>query len=412
MFSRILTFMPTGLIKCFSAIVGILFSYFIAKEFSLSEAGFIFSLIATSSFISVVLLAGIDISIVRIVGANADLALAAMLKSLLWILFLCGVFALVVAIFRNSIEAFFYQFGHIYINVALILITAFGAIGVVASVLNGLKLHVYSIILSGLLVPLISIIFLFTLEFENSSEFIYLYCVTVTVVAVLSGINMLILCAKRRQNSLSLKAIMLPSIHLFHVVFFSQFFLWGGIIITSVFLGPQEAALYSVSNRVASGITMILGVVSMVNAPRISRYYKEGELSLLNQLVSESFKVILLPSVFLTGFLIWFSSAILGLLGTEYLAAKTVFNILIVGAFLSVISGQCGTVLNMAGHQVITGRISLASGSFTLVMACVSAEKIGIVGIALSMSLGVLVHQCFLVYFMKKKLGFYPFFNG
>jgi len=173
----------------------------------------------------------------------------------------------------------------------------------------------------------------------------------------------------------------------------------------------DDVAIFSVANRLSMVISLVLLVVNIIISPKIAPLYESNRLDRLSVLVKKC--SLLLFILCLPTFLIicFFPSDILGLISPIYTDYGTVLIVLCIGQFLNSISGSVGLVLNLCGHQRVATYVSILSFLLLLSFSLILVPMYSVIGAAIALSISISIQNVILVFLVKYKLGFYPFFS-
>ena len=175
-------------------------------------------------------------------------------------------------------------------------------------------------------------------------------------------------------------------------------------IITIGFLiqDPSSVALYKAASLIPFSLLFIPAGVMKTDLVKITQNYKNK--AFLKNYVSNYMKIFLMISIVTFIILYFLSSFIMGLFGTEYIAAQNlipVFGIGLVGAFL--FRNPFGNIITCVGWAKTNTVISIITLALDIVLNIILVEEYGIIGAAYSTTLllwiaGVASYIAFLKY--------------
>ena len=183
---------------------------------------------------------------------------------------------------------------------------------------------------------------------------------------------------------------------------------WSGILIAGAMLPAEDVALLTAAQRTAMLTSFVLMVVNMVVAPRYARLWKEGDIVRIRYLAKWSTRgmiVMVLPIVAVI--MIW-PEKIMSLFGDGFEKASLLLVIMMVGQFVNVASGTVGYLLHMTGHEREVKYAMIFSGIFTLMLTAALIHLYESVGAAIAVSIGIVLLNMTMLYFVKQRLNFYP----
>lgn len=188
----------------------------------------------------------------------------------------------------------------------------------------------------------------------------------------------------------------------------SAVFPWAAVFFLSKLSTSHYVGLYAVADRIASQFGIILIIIGNVTASRMSALYIKNDFSGLKKLVKKSSALsaflgllIILPCIFL-------DHKILSIFGEEFVKGTIVFDILAAGYFIHLATGNVGMLLLMTGHERETKQALLISSATLVLLMPLGIVRLKIAGAALAYSVAITIQNAVLVYFVRKRLGFYP----
>jgi len=171
--------------------------------------------------------------------------------------------------------------------------------------------------------------------------------------------------------------------------------------------GPAAVGLYQPAARGADLIALVLLAVNTAFAPTLARLFAENKLRQLEHTVARSTRMITLASLPIALGLIFFGELLLGLIGPEFVAARTALVILSVGQLINAATRTVGTLLNMTGHERDTALAVGISAALNVVLNLILIPRFGLEGAAAATALGTLSWNVLLSVFVYRRLGFY-----
>lgn len=207
--------------------------------------------------------------------------------------------------------------------------------------------------------------------------------------------------AKSDAVSISMRAVFASSLPLWGVGIAQNIADWYGLAVAAQMLGAADAGLYRASMQIAAVLQVATIALFSVYSAKISTAFhaqdKQEAASLAAAAVRFSALLVIPAGLVLAlggGFL-------LGQIGPEFAVAYPVLVVLVVGQVMVALTGPCGLVLAMAGHEKINLTITLVSTTLLLVLVPVFAHFWGLMGLAICISVATLGRNLaayFLVY--------------
>ena len=188
----------------------------------------------------------------------------------------------------------------------------------------------------------------------------------------------------------------------------TMFFLIGqtGVILLGVFRPEAEVGYYSVAFRLAALAAFILQAINSIIGPKFSALYHAGNIDELFYVARKSTKLIFWTTtpIFL-GLIIIGYPAIRLLYGEGFKAAYSPMIILIVGQFISSISGSVGYFLNMTGHHKMFRNIVAVAAIINFLVNLILIPLIGINGAAVAAMVSLIFWNLTSLFYIKKLHG-------
>lgn len=176
--------------------------------------------------------------------------------------------------------------------------------------------------------------------------------------------------------------------------------------VLGVFRPAAEAASYGVAVRTATLVAMPLLVIYGVLGPVIASLYTNGELKKLERTLRGTTLAASVPSFILAGGFVIAGSPLLAFVyGEHYRAGGLSLALLSIGQLVSVVTGVCGLLLAMTGHQRLLLTITSVSVVLTVVALLVVVPVVGMTGAAIVSAAGVAGQNVALVAAARRVTG-------
>jgi O-antigen/teichoic acid export membrane protein len=180
---------------------------------------------------------------------------------------------------------------------------------------------------------------------------------------------------------------------------------WGAQLISGIWISPEKIAGLSVCIRISLALNFILIAINFILAPKIANLSRENKNKELQITISSFMNYtyfMLIPLIF---FLAFFKKNILNLFGNDYINFDTVLIILIFGQVINVLTGPAGYLLTMSGNEKSMKHIYIISTLTTLIGIFIMTPIYGVLGAAISTTLGICTQNLGATYLVKKKVG-------
>jgi O-antigen/teichoic acid export membrane protein len=154
------------------------------------------------------------------------------------------------------------------------------------------------------------------------------------------------------------------------------------IVAVALLKGSAEAGLYSAASRVAQAMNVALVAVNFVLAPHIARLFADRKTGQLQHEVSSAANWCTCLMALACAILIPGASLVLSAFGPGFGAASDALRILMLGQLVNAICGPAGTLLNMTGRQSQAIRALSVSALIDLVLFGLLIPPFGLTGAA------------------------------
>lgn len=171
-----------------------------------------------------------------------------------------------------------------------------------------------------------------------------------------------------------------------------------------------DVAVYGVASRSATLVAMPLLVVFGVLPPVIAGLNASGDLIRLERVLRMTATAASAPAALLTLTFVVAGGPLLALIyGEHYRAGASLLVILSIGQLIAVLTGVCGLVLVMTGHQRLLLLVTAATVVATVVMLVVAVPLWGMVGAAVVSTVGLSVQNIALLTVARRTTGLLTF---
>ncbi len=175
------------------------------------------------------------------------------------------------------------------------------------------------------------------------------------------------------------------------------------IVLLSKFTSFETVAYYSTAVKIATVTSLVLLSVNIIAGPKIAEYYTSKDKKLLKAIVKKSSKLILLFSIPTILFLLFFSEFILSLFGEQFILAKHVLWILLLGQLIRSLSGPIAIYMNMTGKQNRLHQFLFLGLGLNIFLNWIFIPKFGMQGAAYATVISILFWNSIAVFYAYKK---------
>lgn len=177
------------------------------------------------------------------------------------------------------------------------------------------------------------------------------------------------------------------------------------IMIAGWLLSSADLGLFKTAQQTAVLISFILIVINAIFPPRFAHLFHQDNHQALERLARQGALLgILLASPLLLICLLlphW----VLGLVGSEFVQAAPLLQIIATGQLVNVATGSVSYLLNMTGHEKLMRNIALLSNVLGILFFFLLIPLFGALGAALSLTLVLMLQNLIGLVFVWHKLG-------
>ncbi|MCX6181830.1 MAG: polysaccharide biosynthesis C-terminal domain-containing protein [Bacteroidetes bacterium] len=177
-------------------------------------------------------------------------------------------------------------------------------------------------------------------------------------------------------------------------------------------MNEQEAlnniALFNVANKGAQALSIGLIISNYVLGPSASELYHTGQKDRLQNIVTQTARMVMLVSLPLFLILIIGGFWFLGWFGDGYQSAYPTMLILIAGQFINVAAGSVGYLLIMTKNEKYSIIGMAVSVLVNILLNLLLIKDYGIIGVAIATAISLALWNLIMLYFLVKKTGLNP----
>jgi O-antigen/teichoic acid export membrane protein len=169
--------------------------------------------------------------------------------------------------------------------------------------------------------------------------------------------------------------------------------------------GPRAAGVYSIAQKGAELIVILLAAANMSLAPAIARLHARGDRQGLERTTEHMARATLLASIPVAVAFMAFPDVYLGLFGAGFRTGATALMILALGQLFNAAAGPSGNVLIMTGQERIAVRGVGAGLILNVVLAIVLVPPLGVTGGAIAFASSLVLWNTVLVVLARRLVG-------
>ncbi len=177
------------------------------------------------------------------------------------------------------------------------------------------------------------------------------------------------------------------------------------ILILGLFVAPEYVALYFAATRVAQILFYVPYAASAATAQKYAALAAPHERNELQALVGKTATLSAGATIAGAAGLSLLAPYLLGMFGTEYLAATPIVAVLALGVVLGCVFGPGEDVLNMLGQERLCSLGFLAALAVNITLNLALIPLLGLMGAAIATMTAMAVRGALLAYFAWRRLG-------
>ncbi|GHC35094.1 oligosaccharide flippase family protein [Aidingimonas halophila] len=176
------------------------------------------------------------------------------------------------------------------------------------------------------------------------------------------------------------------------------------IAIAGWLLSSDELGLFKTSQETGMAIAFILIVINAIFPPRFARLYHQQNMQALGRLARQGalLGALVAAPPLLVCFL--FPGWVLGLFGSEFVAATPLLRLIAVAQLINVATGSVGFLLNMTGHEPLMRNIALSCNAIGLLLFFVLIPPFGPMGAAMALAFVLVVQNLVALFYVWRRL--------
>ncbi len=397
-----------------------LFNFVVARQLGASAVGAF--AVATSVIMILGMLSrlGLDRAIVKFVASNLASgnrvsASAQYWRSILVVIGLGGLLSLALFFFAEPLATIVFQKPHFAstFRVAAPAVLSLSLLLVAAEALRGAKrigefaffrhLAVYLIATPTLLLLLRS-----SDDPDSAVAAFLVASVVAAVVALIRSANAFPL--KYSAGSAGLSAMMIVALPMFLSNSMGMVISWTDVLMLGRFVSDADVGVYSISFKLAFVTGLLLNAVNSISTPKFAEMHTVGDTAALADLMRQTTRLLFISAVPIMILLVVGGKLLLGLFGAEFVSGYHALVILVMGQFVSTISGPVGNLLQMTGNERVFLYIVACMATLNVILNLLLIPTYGIVGAAAASAITLTLNNLLCVVTIRRRLGFISIF--
>jgi len=403
-------------IKVLGASIAFGFNILLARMLGADGAGIYYLALTVTTVASVISRVGLDNTLLRFTAANAAIedwasVKGANSKGIILITSISFVLTLIIFFAAPWCAQSIFSKPELTQPLRWMALTIYpvSLFSVYSEMLRGLKRILDSQSLQGLLLPILNLAIFYLLADQynlTGAVAAYVAATILTAVAAWWLWNRATLPMRGVAGRFSWVELLDSCLPLYVVALFSKAFTpWAPLLLLGMFVKSDEVGIFGVATRTAMLINLILITMNSIIAPKLAILFRQGEIKVLTNIVNKSTLFMMILALPPTLIFLIAPGWIMALFGTQFASGGTALAILALGQFVNVACGPVGYLLMMTGNERVVRNITFYSALVLGFSGLALIPFLGLIGAALSSSLGLIALNALSVIQVKKRLG-------
>jgi len=415
------------LFKGLGIIIGVVFTWFIAKEYGAVGVGIYISFWSILMVASVVAKLGFDTAIVKFIAGFSIKKQFSFIKVIykkanLWVFLSSVVLGIFIILFSKQISFLFFEtstYNNIIIIIGLLTIPL-SLLSIHAESLKALKkITAFSIFQNGTIFML-AIIFIWGFCLYRNENIDVVYSLGVAIL-ILFPISVLVWkkyykqiknTEEKNQGSFPFTNKEILKISIPMLLGNSLFLLmnWTDTLMLSAMGAERDVGIYNTAVKISALSSSILVAINSIAMPKYAELIEQKNTFAFRKFVKQTTLLIFILTAPILLCIFLFPEYLLGLFGEDFIEGKTALILLAIGHFFSAISGSTIHLLNMSGSEKAAQNILLISTILNIGLNLILIPFYGILGAAIATTSTTILWNLIAVIYIYNKFGFltYP----
>ncbi len=169
----------------------------------------------------------------------------------------------------------------------------------------------------------------------------------------------------------------------------------------------SEVGIFNAGHKLAIQFSVILVVFGGIMAPKFAVLHEKNDLTELERQIKNATFFMSLAAMPVAILLLAWPEIVGVIFGSEFASADIILRVLVIGQLINLMTGPCGYVLAMTGHQTVLRNILLITLLITLPAIWYLGREHGAVGAAVASSFGLALQNLLALGFVYKYLGIF-----
>lgn len=399
-------------VRGLSVLAGFALSFVIGHRFGPDATGTYALITQSAIFLSVVAVGGLDLAVVRqfssVIARQQQLS-AATLQRVVG-LSICFAAAIIVGLLIGGPATLHWAVGGALptggLAILCLLLWSRAMTRIGSAVLRSQKRYILGQSVEVLMIPTL-VLGIIALGLVNGIDSILWLTAAVSVAVAICAIAASFVGTSRASDAINLpiRPMIRIALPLWGVAIALNVADWYGLVVVANMSGIYDAGIYRIAMQFGTSFAIVSMGLFSVFSPQISVAWARQDRPAVARLGRTATRLSALFTIPPAIIMIIFAEHILRLIGPEFIAAASMLRIIVAGQIIYTITGPAGLVLAMTGHERVNLSITLTSTISLFILVPLSAKYLGVVGVALSVSLLLISRNLASLLYLKKFVG-------
>ncbi len=178
---------------------------------------------------------------------------------------------------------------------------------------------------------------------------------------------------------------------------------YAAILVVGTLDGPRAAGIYTVVQKGAELVVILLVAINMPLAPAIARLHARGDREGLEHTTEQMARAAFMVSAPVAAAFVLFPGVYLGIFGESFRGGTTALVIVALGQLVNAAAGPAGNLLMMSGHERVALRGVGAGLILNVLLAIALVPRLGVTGGAIAFASSLVLWNVALVVLARRR---------
>jgi O-antigen/teichoic acid export membrane protein len=386
-------------IRFLGAILGISFSFVLARVLGAYEVGIYFQALNIAIIGTIIGRMGLDNVVLKFTAIYSknnewDKVNGVYKQAIKICLFVSVIVTILLYFLSGIIAENFYKDAHAIIPIQwmVVSIIPFSLMTLHAEILKGLEKTSLSIIVQHVLIPFTClVVLLFYGELSDINIAVVTYVVSVFLSLLLSFIFLKYSVKEDKITTMNSSKLLEMGLPLLLVASMGLFLSITDSMMLAFWLDSSTVGIYGILVKIVFLSSMLLFVVNSIVAPKIASAFSQKEYSLVFKILKQSIIYLSMVALLILFIFFFFNVQILSIFGSEFISGKNALLILAVGQFFVLATGPVEYMLVMTGNEKLYRNIVIFSAILNIILNIALIPKYHMIGASVATATSLII---------------------